>query len=103
MSSYDWLSNPSSYYRFFSGSKMMAEETEEIIHSSHIAEDDVISQLKNKEYYLDLAIKQYRLITQSFGHRKPSRKSLAFYMSETCTWLCGMYLAFYANNREMFR
>jgi hypothetical protein len=45
---------------------MLAEETEKIIHSSHIAEDGLLSQLKNKNYYLDLARKQFKLIVQSY-------------------------------------
>ena len=82
---------------------MMSEETEKIIHSSHIADDHILSQLKNKNYYLDLARKQYNLIRKCFAEHKPSRKSLAFYMSETCTWLCGMYLGYHASDRHMFR
>lgn len=41
---------------------MVSEETENIIHSSHIADDHTISQLKNRNYYLDLANKQHKLI-----------------------------------------
>lgn len=82
---------------------MTSEETQNIINSSQIMEDDMLSQYKNKNFYLDLAGKQYKLIRECYEKHKPSRKTLAFYMSETCTWLCGMLLGYETKNVGLFR
>lgn len=76
---------------------------EENISKSKIIDDDILfSKLKNKNYYLDLAFQQYKLITEYYEKKKPNRKSFSFFMSETCNWLCGMHLAYLSKDPALF-
>lgn len=67
------------------------------------AEDGVTSRIKNPNYYIDLAKKQYQMIREFIDNTKPKRRTLAFYMSETCTWVCGMHLAYILRDAPLFR
>ena len=34
---------------------------------------------------------------------KRNKKCVSFYMSETCTWLCGMHLGYETRNNGLFK
>lgn len=63
-----------------------------------------MSKLKNPDFYLQLAMQQYILVKDYVDGRKNKRKnSLAFYMSETCAWVCGMHLGYISDDVDLFR
>jgi hypothetical protein len=61
--------------------------------SSILAEDHISSKIRDPDFYLNLALQEYEIIKAEVAKKK-KRSNLAFYMSETCTWLCGMHLGY---------
>lgn len=82
---------------------MKTKENQEKISSSIEAEDHVSSKIKDSSFYLDLALEQYKITREFIEKKKKMPSNLAFYMSETCTWLCGLHIGYLKRDHDLFR